>query len=215
MKSIFIIFCLLVSSFCFGADSKVREVQRDPVSGMLMKWVIPPKIIIKNEILKGYDRDLLIYLETNEYGRVHKAEVIKSSGVDELDRLALRAVKGSKLKVWNEWDVNTNYPLRTKLPFEFSVSRIPKYAFFPNIVPKKSELEGESRSLSIYVEADDSGKITKAKITKSSGLNKLDNYVLKEFKDKARFKPLNINGKPYPIKMTEDFHLPLGSAEEG
>ncbi|KQX00128.1 hypothetical protein ASC84_19050 [Acinetobacter sp. Root1280] len=215
MKSLLLIFGLLVSIFCFGADSQVREVQRDSASGMLMKWIIPPKTIIKNEILKGYDRDILIYLETDESGWVQKAEVSKSSGLDDLDNLVLRAVKRSKLKVWNEWDIKTNHPSRLKLPFEFSVSRVPKYEFFPNIVPKKSDLKGESRSLSIYVEADNSGKISKTKVTKSSGINKLDNYVLKEFKDKARFKPLNINGKPYPIKETEDFHFPLGSAEEG
>lgn len=114
-------------------------------------------------------------------------------------------MKRSKLKVWNEWDIKTNHPSRLKLPFEFSVSRVPKYEFFPNIVPKKPDLKGESRSLSIYVEADNSGKISKAKVTKSSGLNKLDNYILKEFKDKARFKPLNINGKPYQLKRLKIF----------
>jgi len=215
MKSLFIIFGLLVSIICLGTNAKVQEVQRSEETGMLMKWIIPPKIIFKDEILKGYDRDILIYLETDERGWVQKAEVSKSSGVDDLDNLVLKAVKKSKLKVWNEWDRKTNYPSRLKQPFDFEVSRVPKFAFDPRIVLKKSDLEGENRSLSIYLEADNNGKITKAEITKSSGLTKLDNYVLKEFQEKASFKPLIINGKPYSIKKTKVFHFLLNSAEEG
>ncbi|MFW1955888.1 energy transducer TonB [Acinetobacter guillouiae] len=102
MKKIILIFGLLISIFCIESNAKLQEVQRSKETGMLMKWIIPPKIRIDNEILEGYDRDLLIYLETDENGRVQKAEVSKSSGVDELDSLVLRAVKRSKLKVWNE-----------------------------------------------------------------------------------------------------------------
>ncbi|MCU4316620.1 TonB family protein [Acinetobacter bereziniae] len=214
MKSLFIIFGLLVASFCFGADSQVRKVQRDPVSGMLMKWIIPPKIIIKNEILEGYDRDLLIYLETNEHGRVQKVEVIKSSGVDELDRLALRAVKGSKLKAWNEWDVNTNYPLRTKLPFEFSVSRIPKYAVYPKFNYKNADLKGSDRVIRLSVEANEEGKLTKVKVSKSTGIPALDKYVLSEFIKQASFEPLIINGKPQLIETTADFSFGLSSSSD-
>lgn len=214
MKSLFIIFGLLISIFCTGSNAKVQEVHRSDETGMLMKWIIPPRIIFKDEILKGHDRDILIYFETDERGWVKNAEVSKSSGLDDLDNLVVRAMKKSKIKVWNEWDRTTNYPARAKQPFHFEVSRDPKFAFEPRIVLKKSDLEGENRSLGIYLEADNNGKITKAEIIKSSGLTKLDNYVLKEFQEKASFQPLNINGKPYPIKKTKDFYFSLNSAQE-
>ncbi|WP_151959331.1 energy transducer TonB family protein [Acinetobacter bereziniae] len=215
MKSLFIIFSLLVSSFCFGAESQVREVQKSTDDKMLAKWARPPRIFFKDEILKGYDRDVVILFETEVTGWVKHAEVIKSSGLDDVDNLVLQAVQKAKFRAWNAWDVKTNYPARAKQPFHFAVSRDPKFENEPRIVLKKSDLEGENRSLSIYLEADNSGKITKAEIAKSSGSTKLDNYILKEFKDKASFKPLNINGKPYPIKKTKELYFSLNSAEEG
>lgn len=215
MKSLILIFSLLISSFCHGSDAQIQEVQKSTNDKMLAKRMRAPRINFKDEILKGYDRDILISFETDASGWVKHAEVIKGSGVDDLDNLVLQAVQKSKFRVWNDWDVKTNYPAREKQPFHFAVSRYPKFENEPRIVLKKSDLESENRSLSIYLEADNNGKITKSEITKSSGLTKLDNYILKEFKDKASFKPLNINGKPYPIKKTKDFYFSLDSAEEG
>lgn len=214
MKSLLLIFSLLVSSFCFGADSQVQEVQRSKETGMLMKWIIPPKIRIDNEILEGYDRDLLIYLETDENGRVQKAEVSKSSGVDELDSLVLRAVKRSKLKVWNEWDIKTNHPSRLKLPFEFSVSRIPEYAVYPEFTYTNADLKGSDRTIRLSVEANEKGKLTKVKVFRGTGIPTLDKYVLSEFIKQASFKPLIINGKPQLIKTIADFSFILRSSSD-
>lgn len=214
MKSLILIFGLLISSFSFGADSQVREVQRSKETGMLMKWIIPPKIRIDNEILEGYDRDLLIYLETDENGRVQKAEVSKSSGVDELDSLVLRAVKRSKLKVWNEWDIKTNHPSRLKLPFEFSVSRIPEYAVYPEFTYTNAHLKGSDRTIRLSVEANEKGKLTKVKVFRGTGIPTLDKYVLSEFIKQASFKPLIINGKPQLIKTTADFSFILRSSSD-
>lgn len=214
MKSLFIVFGLLVSSFCFGADSQVREVQRSTETGMLMKWIIPPKVRIDNEILKGYDRDILIYLETDESGRVQKAEVSKSSGLDDLDNLVLRAVKRSKLKVGNEWDVKTNHPSRLKLPFNFSVSRIPDYAVYPKFNYKNADLKGSDRTIRLSVEANEKGKLTKVKVFRGTGIPALDKYVLSEFIKQASFKPLIINGKPQLIKTTADFSFGLSSSSD-
>ncbi|MRT39217.1 TonB family protein [Acinetobacter sp. RIT698] len=214
MKSFILIFCLLVSSFCIESNAQVQEVQRSKETGMLMKWIIPPKIRIDNEILEGYDRDLLIYLETDENGRVQKAEVSKSSGVDELDRLVLRAVKRSKLKVWNEWDIKTNHPSRLKLPFEFSVSRIPEYAVYPEFTYTNADLKGSDRTIRLSVEANEKGKLTKVKVFRGTGIPTLDKYVLSEFIKQASFKPLIINGKPQLIKTTADFSFILRSSSD-
>lgn len=214
MKSLILIFGLLVSIFCIESNAQVQEVQRSKETGMLMKWIIPPKIRIDNEILEGYDRYLLIYLETDENGRVQKAEVSKSSGVDELDSLVLRAVKRSKLKVWNEWDIKTNHPSRLKLPFEFSVSRIPEYAVYPEFTYTNADLKGSDRTIRLSVEANEKGKLTKVKVFRGTGIPTLDKYVLSEFIKQASYKPLIINGKPQLIKTTADFSFILRSSSD-
>lgn len=214
MKKIILIFGLLISIFCIESNAKLQEVQRSKETGMLMKWIIPPKIRIDNEILEGYDRDLLIYLETDENGRVQKAEVSKSSGVDELDSLVLRAVKRSKLKVWNEWDIKTNHPSRLKLPFEFSVSRIPEYAVYPEFTYTNADLKGSDRTIRLSVEANEKGKLTKVKVFRGTGIPTLDKYVLSEFIKQASFKPLIINGKPQLIKTIADFSFILRSSSD-
>lgn len=61
--------------------------------------------------------------------------------------------------------------------------------------------------MSIYSEADDNGNIKLAKIRRSTGLKELDNFVLDEFLKKAKFFPLIINGKPYPISDTTNLTL--------
>jgi TonB family protein len=214
MKSLILIFGLLVSIFCIESNAQVQEVQRSKETGMLMKWIIPPKIRIDNEILEGYDRNLLIYLETDENGRVQKAEVSKSSGVDELDSLVLRAVKRSKLKVWNEWDIKTNHPSRLKLPFEFSVSRIPEYAVYPEFTYTNADLKGSDRTIRLSVEANEKGKLTKVNVFRGTGIPALDKYILSEFIKQASFKPLIINGKPQLIKTTADFSFILRSSSD-
>lgn len=79
---------------------------------------------------------------------------------------------------------------------------------------KKSDLQGRDRTVIVYAEADDNGEVTKAVIKFSSGLKELDNYVLSEYRRQAKFKPLTINGKPYPITKTEQFGLNFKDAIE-
>lgn len=206
---------LIAFTFCLGSNVQAQEGQKITNDTTLARWMRAPKVSFKNELLEGYDRNVVISFKTDASGRVEHVEVFKSSGLEELDHKVLRAVQMSKLRVWNEGEEKTNYPARAKQPFQFNVSREAKFNYEPRIAVKKSDLEGENRSITIYSEADDHGKLTKAEITKSSGLTKLDNYVLNEFREKASFQPLNINGKPYPIKNKKEFYFSLDSANEG
>ncbi|UGQ24623.1 energy transducer TonB [Acinetobacter calcoaceticus] len=55
------------------------------------------------------------------------------------------------------------------------------------------------------------GTLTRAEIQKSSGLIKLDNFVLNEFRKRAKGFPVNVNGKPYPIRKTLTYNFPLSN----
>lgn len=206
---------LIALTFYLGSNVQAQEGQKITNNTMLVKWMRAPKVSFKNELLEGYDRNVVISFKTDASGKVEHAEVFKSSGLEELDHKVLRAVQISKLRVWNEGEEKTNYPARAKQPSQFNVSREVRYKSEPMIFVKKSDLKGEDRSITIYAEADDNGKLTKAEITESSGLTKLDNYVLNEFREKASFLPLSINGKPYPLRKTKKFTFSLVSANEG
>ncbi|AZM39869.1 energy transducer TonB [Acinetobacter baumannii] len=58
----------------------------------------------------------------------------------------------------------------------------------PKIIVTNSDLEDESRNLSILVKTDEQGRIVNAEIAKSSGLAELDNKVLRAVKV-AKLKP--------------------------
>ncbi|WP_353172470.1 TonB family protein [Acinetobacter rudis] len=66
------------------------------------------------------------------------------------------------------------------------------------------DLEGYDRDFSIYFEADVRGVITHARISKSSGLQVVDEKALQTFK-KSRIKPYEIDGVVYPISATQPF----------
>lgn len=66
---------------------------------------------------------------------------------------------------------------------------------------------GVERDITIYSEANQQGKVTTARIVKSSGIPELDTKVIKQFKEQTEFYPLNINGKPYPISDKTYFQI--------
>ncbi len=213
MKKLNVIFFTL--AFCFGSNIQAQDVQNVKNDLIFVGWARTPDIIFKNEMLKDYDRDISISFQTDSSGKVTQAKVSKSSGLDDLDNLALRVVLRSRLKMSNEQGIKVYQPISSVQKFDFKASRDPKFAIRPMIDVKNSDLDGESRSLNIYLEANESGKLTKAKITKSSGLSKLDDYVLNQFKETASFQPLIINGKPLPIKMTKEYYFPFNTTDEG
>ena len=79
-------------------------------------------------------------------------------------------------------------------------SRSPKVSFTPR------DLENQPRSAMVLIEADEKGKITNARITRSSGLPGLDEKILRAVKS-AKFKPYMENGVAYPIRAEQPFDL--------
>ncbi|HEM8242531.1 TPA: energy transducer TonB [Acinetobacter baumannii] len=196
MKNLIIIF-LSCFSFSFGtyasdSDDYIKEMPPN------LKWKELPKINIIDGDLEGYDRVITISADANERGIITRAKIIKSSGIDKLDNKILIAIKKASFYPYQENGIY--YPIRFTQPMDLKLSRKPKFKNFPKVIVNKRYLKGQERKITIYSEADKNGNLTVAKIQKSSGVPELDSYVLEEFRKKAQFYPLIVNGSPFPIR---------------
>ena len=79
-------------------------------------------------------------------------------------------------------------------------SRSPRVSF------TLKDLENQTRLITIYIEADEKGKVTNARITRSSGLPSLDEKALRAVRS-SKFKPYMENGIAYPIKTEQPFEF--------
>lgn len=178
-----------------------RELQYQKV-----KWIQPPSIRISNDELQGYDRNVVIAAETNISGKITAIKLMQSSGINSIDLKLITAVENARFSPYQENGVF--YPVRFVQPFHLEASREPEFEVYPEIKVNDEDLYGQNRSVSIFTEADVNGTLTRSEIQKSSGLIKLDNFVLDEFRERAKFFPLNVNGKPYPIRKTVAYNFP-------
>ena len=79
-------------------------------------------------------------------------------------------------------------------------SRSPRLSFTAR------ELENKTRLVSVYIEADEKGKVTTARITNSTGITELDERVLRAVRS-GKFKPYMENGIAYPIRTEQPFEF--------
>ena len=77
-------------------------------------------------------------------------------------------------------------------------SRSPKPSY------SNSDLEGQTRTAMVYIEANEKGVITSARMVRSTGVPVLDEKILRSVRS-SKFKPYKENGVAYPIKA----NLPL------
>ncbi|MDC4471135.1 TonB family protein [Acinetobacter baumannii] len=76
----------------------------------------------------------------------------------------------------------------------------------PRLTVSPKDLQGEARSVVVLIEADEKGKITNVRVTRSSGIPSLDDKVVRAVRS-AKFKPYMENGVAYPIKAEQPFDL--------
>ncbi|ENW05423.1 energy transducer TonB [Acinetobacter beijerinckii] len=76
----------------------------------------------------------------------------------------------------------------------------------PKLSVTAKDLDNQTRSVMVLIEADEKGKITNVRITRTSGLPSLDEKVLRAVKS-AKFKPYMENGVAYPIRAEQPFDL--------
>lgn len=70
------------------------------------------------------------------------------------------------------------------------------------------DLQGQTRSIVVMIEANEKGTITQARVTRSSGLPALDDKILRAVRG-AKFKPYKENGVAYAIRAEQPFELTL------
>ncbi|MEB3767637.1 TonB family protein [Acinetobacter sp. MD2] len=198
-----IVWCCIPLLCSFSFQSYAAEPSIANLTQNQVKWLRSPHVNINDKMLLGYDRSAQIQFETSPNGQITDAKIIKSSGLDQIDNILLKAIKSAKLSPYQENGIY--YPVRAIQPFTILADRTPKILYEPNIMVSKRMLQGQERTMTLYATADDNGNINQAKIIKSSGVAELDEYVLQEYRQKVKFHPLIINGKPYPIEVTRSF----------
>ncbi len=193
--------------FCFALNVYAQNTTNTKeLPYQKVKWIQPSSIRISNNDLQGYDRNVVIAAETNIRGKITAVKLLQSSGIKSLDLKLITAVENARFSPYQENGVF--YPVRFVQPFHLEAAKEPEFEVYPEIKVNDEDLHGQNRSVSIFTEADVSGTLTRAEIQKSSGLIKLDNFVLDEFRERAKFFPLNVNEKPYPIRKTVAYNFP-------
>ncbi|CAB1208493.1 energy transducer TonB family protein [Acinetobacter bouvetii] len=81
-------------------------------------------------------------------------------------------------------------------------SRSPKPSY------SNGDLEGQTRTAVVYIEANEKGVITSARMTRSTGIADLDEKILRAVRN-SKFKPYKENGVAYPIKANLPLELTL------
>lgn len=87
---------------------------------------------------------------------------------------------------------------------QISWSRSPRPSY------TNSDLKGADRSIVVSIEADTSGRITNVRVVRSSGVDALDQKIVRAVRG-AKFKPYMENGVAYPFKAEQPFELKLNS----
>ena len=87
---------------------------------------------------------------------------------------------------------------------QISWSRTPKPSY------TNRDLQGSDRTVVVSIEADTNGNVVNARITKSSGIDSLDQKILRSVRN-AKFRPYKENGVAYPFRAEQPFELKLNS----
>lgn len=73
-----------------------------------------------------------------------------------------------------------------------------------------ADLKGSDRTIVVAIDADASGHITNVRIVRSSGVDALDQKIVRAVRG-AKFKPYKENGVAYPFKAEQPFELKMNS----
>ncbi|MDM1021614.1 TonB family protein [Acinetobacter sp. VNK23] len=95
---------------------KAKEVIS--VNSNQVRWVRAPKLSVTSSDLDNEHRSVMVLVESNEQGRIIKAEITKSSGLPALDEKVIRAARSAKFEPYV--DNGEHYSIRAEIPFELS-----------------------------------------------------------------------------------------------
>lgn len=73
-----------------------------------------------------------------------------------------------------------------------------------------TDLKGSDRTIVVAIDADANGQITNVRVVRSSGIDALDQKILRAVRG-AKFRPYKEKGLAYPFKAEQPFELKLNS----
>ncbi|MDY6483049.1 energy transducer TonB [Acinetobacter faecalis] len=128
MKKLFIPFILLsLCSLTYANDTHLKSKSNKSTPSTppnLLKlnkkphWIRVPKPIYLDGDLEGKARKADISIDVDTTGKIIDAKVIRSTGLQNLDNILLRAIYNARMTVYTE--NNVAYPFRAILPFEIT-----------------------------------------------------------------------------------------------
>lgn len=68
---------LIAFLFCLGSNVQAQEGQKITNDTTLARWMRAPKVSFKNELLEGYDRNVVISFKTDASGRLNTLKCLK------------------------------------------------------------------------------------------------------------------------------------------
>ena len=102
-----------------------------------------------------------------------------------------------------EQEARNNTP-RNLSQGQISWVRSPKPAY------TNQDLQGSDRTIVVSISADATGRVTDVRIVRSSGVDSLDQKVVRAVRG-SKFRPYKENGVAYPFKAEQPFELKLNS----
>lgn len=120
MKKIAISAFIFCSSFSHAHSPIQPEIQQESNS-QYISWKRAPKMSFTNTDLKGEDRTLIFNFFVSTDGTIEKTEIIKSSGIEELDLKLQANMKSAKFKPLIENGIAT--PFVAQQPFSLKLDK--------------------------------------------------------------------------------------------
>lgn len=197
-------------STAFSASTKTHQLPAQNIEvapahlTTRLNWSVFPKPVYANEDLKQRDRAAIIRVTANAKGTITDASVEESTGVDQLDRILISAVKKAKVKPHlengeakaiigyqafnlrvkgNTPECDFNFDSKVwnaqsadkKTPFQ--------YVSQPKLDLTRHELKQHDRKVKFNFKVDKHGQVKKVKIKQGSGIYALDQKVVEALRN--------------------------------
>ena len=165
-----------------------------------IEWVKFPKVDFQDSDLSGRDRVAIVRVKANESGKVVEASIKESTGLAKLDQKLVNAVFKSKTKPFvkegNELSIigyqvfslnlSENDGSACTYTFDSKVwnaqqadQKVPfQYLTQPKLNINTDDLNNHNRKVKFSFKVNKHGEVKSSKITKGSGLYRLDQQIL-------------------------------------
>lgn len=165
-----------------------------------IEWVKFPKVDFQDSDLAGRDRVAIVRIKASESGKIVDASIKESTGLAKLDQKLLNAVFKGKTKPYQKQghelsligyqvfklNLSKNNESACSYTFESKVwnnqqgdRKVPfQYLTQPKLKISAEDLNDHTRKIKFSFKVNQHGEVKSSKITKGSGIYRLDQQVL-------------------------------------